>query len=60
MLAYTDFCKKYFTKGLPDGEEGRLPKMITNIDMNELKAFLSREILTDSQFKLGFLKNLDD
>lgn len=33
--------------------------MLTNIDMNELKSYLSRECLTDSQFRLAFAKNLD-
>ena len=60
LLAYTDFGKKYFTKGLPDPEEGRLPLNLTNIDMADLKSFLSREVLTETQFKLGFVKNLDE
>jgi len=37
LMAYTDFCKKTFIGGLPDPEYGRLPKTLTNNDLNELR-----------------------
>jgi len=60
LMAYTDFCKKTFIGGLPDPEYGRLPKTLTNNDLNELRSYLSREVLTENQFKTLFSKNLDE
>ena len=43
LMAFTDFCKKYFSAGLPNAEYGTMPQKYTNIDFKELRAFISRE-----------------
>ena len=60
LMAYTDFCKKCFTAGLPDRETGALPQKYTNGDIKDLRAFVAREdILSENQFKYIITKNLD-
>ena len=48
-MTYTDFCKKYFSAGLPDQDTGAMPEKFTNLDIKDLRAFISRDdILSDS------------
>jgi len=61
LIAYSEFCRKHFPKGLPDKEFGRLPQKLTNGDIRELKIYLQdTEILTDHQFKSVLADRLNE